>query len=207
MLNKIKSSFFTGLVLILPLVLTIAIISGLVKQINEKVLSPAIELLGLTFYNPYWTHMAKAIAFVMAILLIALVGAATRSFLLRKFFGFWEGILAKVPAIGKIYTTIKEISRALLGQGKLVFEKVVLIEYPRKGVYSIAFLTQEASKEIKEKTASEAVYVFLPTTPNPTNGYFLVIPKNDIIPLNMSVAEGLKLVVSGGTVTPADKNS
>lgn len=202
MFNKMKNCFLTGLIIILPVALTIAIITFLAKQINENMLNPMMKFLGLHFYNPYWTYAAKALGFIVTILLIALVGAATRLILLRNFFGFWERLLSRVPTIGKIYLTIKQISRAFLGQGKHVFEKVVLVEYPRKGIYSLGFVTAQGCEEIQRKIGSEVIYVFLPTAPNPTNGYFLVVPKEEVVPLEMSVADGFKLVVSGGTFSP-----
>jgi len=205
MFNKMKRNFLTGLAVILPTVLTVVIFVFLAKQVNEKILSPIIKLLGLHFYNPYWTYISKGAGFLIIILVITLIGLATRLILLRNFFGFWERLLSRVPMIGKIYVTIKQISRAFLGQGKYVFEKVVLVEYPRKGIYSLGFVTAESCREIQEKTEPGVVYVFLPTTPNPTNGFFLVVPKDELLPLEMSVADGFKLIVSGGTFSPPGK--
>ncbi|MBU3933593.1 MAG: DUF502 domain-containing protein [Candidatus Omnitrophica bacterium] len=207
MFNKMKRNFLTGVVVILPTVLTVAIFVFLAKQVNENILAPIIKLLGLHFYNPYWTYISKAAGFLIIILVITLIGLATRLILLRNFFGFWERLLSKVPMIGKIYVTIKQISRAFLGQGKYVFEKVVLVEYPRKGIYSLGFVTAQSCREIQEKTRPGAVYVFLPTTPNPTNGFFLIVPKDEVLPLEMSVADGFKLIVSGGTFSPPSKSS
>lgn len=207
MIKNLKNNFFTGLVVILPIVLTIMIFSYLTKIINQRLLNPMFQLLGLDFSNPYWAYLAKASGFVIIILLTIVIGLATRLILLRNFFGFWERILAKVPMVGKIYLTIKEISRAFLGQGKQAFSQVVLVEYPRKGIYSLGFLTAQVCREIQEKTRSDVVHVFLPTTPNPTNGFFLVLPKKDVLPLKMSVADGFKLIVSGGTFSPPDKSS
>lgn len=205
MFNKIKNDFLTGLVALLPIVLTIAIFAFLVKQINEKMLTPMVGFLDLKFFHPYWSSMAKAMAFLMAILLITLVGAATKLILLRNFFGFWERLLSRVPTVGKIYITIKQISRAFLVQGKHVFEQVVLVEYPRKGIYSLGFLTSVACREINEKTGTSSIYVFLPTTPNPTNGFFLVVPKEEVLPLDLSVANAFKLIISGGTFSPPER--
>ncbi|UCB57408.1 MAG: DUF502 domain-containing protein [Candidatus Omnitrophota bacterium] len=205
MFNKIKNNFLTGLVVILPLILTIIIFRFLIKQINDIVLVPTMELLGLHFYNPYWVYISRGIGFLIIVLLIILIGLATRLLLLRKFFGFWEKLIAKVPMLGKIYITIKQISRAFLGQGKYVFDKVVLVEYPRRGIYSLGFITAEGCEEIQEKTKTGSVYVFLPTTPNPTNGFFLIIPKEEVVPLSMSVADAFKLIVSGGTFSPPHK--
>lgn len=205
MFNRIKNNFLTGLVVILPLILTIVIFRFLIKQINDIVLVPTMELLGLHFYNPYWIYISRGIGFLIIVLFIILIGLATRLLLLRKFFGFWERLIAKVPMLGKIYITIKQISRAFLGQGKYVFDKVVLVEHPRKGIYSLGFITAQGCKEIQEKTKSSSVYVFLPTTPNPTNGFFLIVPKEEVLPLSMSVADAFKLIVSGGTFSPPQK--
>lgn len=205
MWSKIKNSFLTGLVVVLPIIITVAIFTFMVRTINEKILIPVIKMSGLDFYSPHWIYLAKFSSFLIIILLIALIGAATRFIVLRRFFGFWERLLLRLPTIGKIYITVKEISRAFLGQGKQVFEKVVLVEYPRKGIYSLGFLTAQACKEIQKKVSSDSVYVFLPTSPNPTNGFFLILPRSEIVPLQMSVADGFKLIVSGGTFTPAEK--
>lgn len=207
MLNRIKNNLLTGLVVILPIILTVTIFMFLARQINESMLTPVIKFLGLGFHNPYLKYGAKVVAFLIIIMFTALIGLATRLILLRKFFGFWEKLLSKVPMVGKIYVTIKEMSRAFLGQGKQVFERAVLIEYPRKGIYSLGFVTAQGCKEIREKTKANIVYVFLPTTPNPTNGFFLAIPKNDVLPLEMSVADAFKLIVSGGTFSPSEKNN
>jgi len=204
MWNKIKNSFLTGIVVILPIVLTVAIFSFLVRKINEKMLIPIIKMSGLDLYSPHWIYLAKGISFFLIILLIALVGAATRFIFLRKFFGFWERLFLRLPTVGKLYITIKEIIRAFLGQGKQIFEEVVLVEYPRKGIYSLGFITAKSCREIQEKTSNDSVYVFLPTSPNPTNGFFLVLPRKEVIPLKISVADGFKLIVSGGTFTPQD---
>ena len=202
MFNKIKNNFLTGLVVIFPITLTIMILVFLVNKINENILNPMIKMLGFQFYNPYWVYAAKGAGFLIILLLIFLIGLATRMILLRNFFGFWEKLLSKVPMIGKIYVTIKEISRAFLGQGRQVFEEVVLVEYPRKGIYSLGFVTTQVCEEIREKTKSDTLYVFLPTTPNPTNGFFLIVPREEVLPLEMSVADGFKLVVSGGAFSP-----
>ena len=207
MLNRIKNNFLTGLVIVLPIILTIVILSFLIGKINENVLNPMIKVFDFDFNNPYWIYLARIIGFLITILLITLIGTAARLILLRRFFGFWEKLLSYVPMIGKIYLAIKEMSRAFLGQGKHVFEKVVLIEYPRKGIYSLGFLTAEGCQEIQEKTKRNVVYVFLPTAPNPTNGFFLVVPRKEILPLEMSVADGFKLVVSSGTFSPPLKKS
>jgi len=205
MLKRLKNNFLTGLLVIFPIAITAAILLFLAKRINRNILSPMLEISGIDFYNPYWIYAAKGAGFLIVILLIALIGMATRLIVLRNFFGFWERLLSKMPMVGKIYITIKEMSHAFLGQGRHVFEKVVLLEYPRKGIYSLGFVTSHGCREIREKTKTDIVHVFLPTTPNPTNGFFLAVPSNEVVPLEMSVADGFKLVISGGTFSPPDK--
>jgi uncharacterized membrane protein len=207
MFKKIKNNFFTGLVVILPIIITIAIFTFMINKINEKVLNPLIQISGFQFQNSSWIYLARGIVILIIILFVILIGTATRLILLRNFFGFGEKLLSKVPMVGKIYITIKQISQAFLGQEKQIFEKVVLVEYPRKGIYSLGFITAKVCKEIQDKTKSEGVYVFLPTTPNPTNGLFLVVPKEAILPLEMTVADGFKLIVSGGTFSPSIKKT
>ncbi|MFH1245157.1 MAG: DUF502 domain-containing protein [Candidatus Omnitrophota bacterium] len=204
MFKKIKNNFFTGLVVTLPAVLTIVIFGFFIRQINEKILNPILKLFGIDFSSLFWINIAKGTAFVSVIIITILIGMATRFILLRKLFGFGEDLVAKVPMLGKIYLTIKEISRASLGEGKLFFKRVVLFEYPRSGLYSLGFVTMDGCyEEFKKKTKVDSVHVFLPTSPNPTTGFFLIIPKKEVIPLEMSVTDAFKLIVSGGAFPPA----
>lgn len=204
MFLKIRNYFITGVAIIFPLAITMIIIRFLVIKINSYILNPMVQYLNL---NPYLTrhsiYIAKVLAFFLAIFMISLVGWAANIIFLRRLFGFGEKIFLKVPMIGKIYSVTKEIGSAFLGQGKAFFKKVVLIEYPRKGVYSIAFSTGEGRGEIKNVAGKELINVFVPTTPNPTSGIFLLVPKEEIKFLDMSVEEGLKIVVSSGTIAPS----
>ena len=127
---------------------------------------------------------------------------AAKILVINRTFSFGERVLLNVPIIGRVYKSVKQISSAFIGQGKTIFKQVVLVEYPRKGIYSLGFTTGVSKGEIKDAMGRSSINVFLPTTPNPTSGYFLVIPKDEIRFLKMSVEEGMKLVVSGGSVTP-----
>ena len=113
-----------------------------------------------------------------------------------------EGILTSLPLVNKVYEAFKQISGVFIAEKREVFTKAVLIEYPRKGLYSIVFMTREAGGEIKEKLNNEMVSVFLPSTPNPTTGYLLFVPKNEIIELEMTIEESMKLIISGGAIIP-----
>ena len=112
-----------------------------------------------------------------------------------------ENLLLKIPMASGIYDAIKKLMRVFF-MDKSTFKRVVLIEWPRKGIYVIAFITADAMGEVQESTKEEVVNVFMPSTPNPTTGFFMLIPKNDIIPLKMSVDDAIKLIISGGIVVP-----
>ena len=203
MLAKIRNNFITGVAIIFPVAITIIIIRYLVLNINRLILNPLLMILNL---NPYLTeharYIAKALVFFIVIILISFIGWTANIIFLRKFFSFGEKLIIKLPMIGKIYSSTKEIGSAFLGHGKAFFKRVVLIEYPRKGIYSIGFVTGEAKGAIRSKVDKELVNVFVPTTPNPTSGIFLLVPREDVGFLEMSVEEGFKLVVSSGTLIP-----
>ena len=191
------------MVIILPVAITIIIVRYLVITLNSYVLNPLVEFLRV---NPYLTRysiiIAKFLIFIMVIFLISLVGWAANIIFLRKLFGFGERVFLKVPMIGKIYSVTKEIGSAFLGHGtRAFFKKVVLIEYPRKGIYTIGFLTGEGKSKIKDATGRALSSVFVATTPNPTSGFFLLVPEEEIKVLDISVEEALKLVVSSGAIT------
>lgn len=136
-------------------------------------------------------------------LLVMLVGIITSKAIGRKIVHLWDRILFRIPVLNRIYMGIKQIADAVFQSDSRVFRKVVLVEFPRRGVYVIAFKTEMAGSEIRAKTGRELVSVFLPTTPNPTSGYLLLVPTDEVIDLDMSVERGLKLVVSAGSVRDA----
>jgi uncharacterized membrane protein len=142
-----------------------------------------------------------AIFFILIGLLI-IIGFAARIIMLRNIFGFGERLLCKVPMVSTVYKSLKEMSLAFLSNQNSVFKKVVLLQYPKNGVYAIGFITSEAQGEIQAKTKETVVNVFVPTAPNPTSGMLVLVPREDIIMLDMSVAEGMKMIISGGAVTP-----
>ena len=203
MWHRLRNNFITGVAIIFPVAITIFIIRFLVMILNSYILNPLVNALKI---NPYLTahsqYIAKGIIFILVILLIAFIGWAAKFLFLRRFFTFGEKIFIKVPILGKIYSVTKEIGSAFLGHGKMFFRNVVLIEYPRKGLYSIGFATTETKGEFKDNKTEDFVSVFVPTTPNPTSGIFLLVPKGDARLLDISVEQGMKIVVSSGTIVP-----
>ncbi len=201
---RLRDNFIAGIAVILPVVITVWLLSILCTAINDNVLNPLIRYFKPYITSGYLEYAARTVVFLLLILIIVLMGMATRIIFIRKFFSAGEKIFFKIPMIGKVYVAIKQMSKAFLGDRKGVFKEPVLIEYPRKGVYSIAFLTSEAKGEIQHKTQKRLVNVFVPTTPNPTSGILLLTPEDEIIRLNMSVEEAMKLVISGGVVAPEE---
>ncbi len=138
----------------------------------------------------------------MVLILITGLGFFSRYVLGRMFLSLMERIVDHVPGVNAVYRTVKQIVDTFSSQQKAVFQKSVLIEYPRKGVWVLGFLTSDAKGEPQERTASNIKNIFVPTTPNPTSGFLLMVPDEEIIYLDMSIGEGMKLIISGGAVTP-----
>jgi len=201
MIKRARTDFVAGIAVILPILATALIIRFLVTTTNEAMLEPLIRIL-----EPYLKGssilLAKALVFIAVILIILLVGAGTRIIIFRRVFGFGEMFFYRIPLINRIYRAIKQISSAFLGEGKSMFKSVVLVQYPRPGVYSIGFITTTTKESIDKKTGASTMSIFIPTTPNPTSGMLVMIPKEDITFLDMSVESGMKFIISGGVVTP-----
>lgn len=211
MFRKIRNYFITGLVVILPVILTFVILRFLVIKTNTLILEPITDILtknvtfslpSLYFLNIEIEHLIKILVLIIILIFIVVIGLATKLFIIRKIFAGIEKLFLKVPMISKIYISIKQLSNAFLGQGRIIFEKVALVEYPRRGVYSIGFVTSKSRDEVQDKTRLNMMNVFIPTTPNPTSGVFLLVPEKELIYLDMSVEEALKLVVSVGKISP-----
>ena len=139
---------------------------------------------------------------MIVFLIITALGYFSRIFIGQLFLRFFERILTRLPLISQVYNTVKQLVDTFSQQKKAVFQEVVMIEYPRKGIYAIGFLTNQAKGEVQSLTGENLVNVFIPTTPNPTSGFLLMLPHEDVIPMEMSVADGMKTIISGGAVTP-----
>ncbi len=136
--------------------------------------------------------------------IVLLTGVVVANFFGRRLVAAWESLLARIPLVRSIYASVKQVVETVFSKGD-AFRKVLLIEYPRRDLWTIAFLTGGTVPEVQAKTRREVVNVFVPTTPNPTSGFFIMIPAEDVTELDMSVEEGLKLIMSLGVVGPAEK--
>ena len=144
------------------------------------------------------------VGLVTVVLLVLLVGLLVNNYVGRRFYQTWDYLLTRIPLFNKIYVAVKQIGEALLSSNRTVFRAVGLIEYPRKGIWSLVFLTEKPNPEIEAAAEETLRSVFLPTTPNPTSGFLLMVPEKDLIRLSMTVEDGLKMVISGGAYVPGE---
>jgi uncharacterized membrane protein len=152
------------------------------------------------YFLPYGTGI------LLTIIIVTVVGFMTNNILGKRFVDMGENIISNIPLVKNVYNAVKQISDAMFSSRSKGFSRAVLIEYPRKGTYAVAFVTGIAEERLQDKTKRKVINLFVPTTPNPTSGFYLMIPEEDIISLDMSVEDAFKLVVSGGMVSP-DVNS
>jgi uncharacterized membrane protein len=206
LLAKIRNNFIVGLLVLLPAVVTILLLRWFIATVNSLLLEPIASILRPYLPEAYLKNVAKGVMLIIVILLIVVIGFISKSLLGRRLINYIERAFLKVPMINTIYGATKDVISAFSGTGKTtMFSKVVMVEYPRKGMYSIGFITSEGMGEVQEKTKENVMNVFIPTTPNPTTGMFVMVPKEDLTILDMKIEDGLKLILSGGAVTPQYK--
>lgn len=206
-LARWRSSFLTGLAVVLPAVISVALLVWLfstVLSFTDTLLFPLRFFVDKDhLHKPdgtiYWYW--KAVAFVLAIALITAAGVVTRYYLGKKIIEWVDTALLRVPLLNKVYGAIKQVNDAFSNK-TTSFRSVVLVEFPRAGSYSVGFITSEAMDEVRAKMKEKLVSVFIPTTPNPTAGFMILVPEAQVTKLDMSVAEGIKYVVSLGSIAP-----
>ena len=200
MRKKLKQIFLTGLAVTIPIGLTfyilfflIDIMDGLLKIIPVRYHPDT--LLGI--------HI-PGLGIIVTLALITIAGLVTRSYVGYKIVQSGEDLVDRIPFVRNIYQAIKKISDSMFMDKRSSFKKVVLVEFPRKGVYTIGFVTGVPSGEIRKKAGQNCISVFLPTTPNPTSGYLIIVPEDELVPMDMSVEEALTYIISVGIVSPSD---
>ena len=200
-----RASFFTGLVIVLPGVITLAVVKwffGTVSSLTDLLL----------FFLPQsWTHENDGVgpmfwywsllAFLLAVAIVSAVGVLARYYLGKRMIAWTDSMMLRVPVLNKIYGTIRQVDEAFKSGKKSSFKTVVLVEYPREGIYSVGFITSEQADEVLEKTGKKCVCVFIPTTPIPTGGFLIIVPEEEVIKLDMSVADGFKYIISLGALS------
>ncbi len=202
MLKGLKRSFIAGLIVLMPLGVTFVVIRFLLEKIGQ----PASVLFfgsWIDSLDQRWVEFfASLLSMLIVIGLITIFGWLSKFFLGKTFLKFTESLIQNIPFINTIYNTVKQIVDTIGQNKKAVFEKAVLVQFPSEGMYSIGFLTNRSQGETQEKTKEVVCNVFVPTTPNPTTGFLIMVPENKIIALDMSVGDAIKLIISAGAVNP-----
>lgn len=201
--KSIRSYLLAGLVVWLPILITIGVLRFIIELLDQTLaLLPQAyqpeQLLG--------THI-PGFGVILSLVLLGITGLIATNFLGQRLVSWGESILSRIPLVRSIYNAVKQVINTVLSTNSEAFRKVLLVEYPRKGMWCIGFQTGAVSAEINEKTNEEMISLFIPTTPNPTSGFLMMVPKKDAIELTMSIDEALKLIISLGvmqsTATPA----
>lgn len=201
MFRSIRNAFITGIIVILPLGVTVFVVNLLIDKLGKPASRFFFGNLDVMPGTPA-DKALQALAVVIVFALITLIGYGSRFVIGRVLLNQIESLLHRVPFINTVYGTVRQIVTTFSKQDKAVFQQVVLIEYPRKQCYVLGFLTSEAKGETQAVTGEKIVNIFVPTTPNPTSGFLLMLPEGDITRLEMSVADGMKVIISGGAVIP-----
>lgn len=216
MIKKIKSYFYAGLIALLPIVLTVYIfnwIAGIMMLVLRHsfvtiIVKEIVKRVAEDGDIDYYFQML--VYFISLIIMIAgtcLVGFILRIVFFAKIIGSVKEFFIKIPLIKQVYTTISQIIEITMSDKEKTYEKVVMVEYPRKGIYSLGFLTSEDNYIVSEAIGSEEkLYnIFIPTSPNPTSGMFVVVPEKDVKVLNIKIDDAVKLIISGGVILPPKK--
>ena len=203
-LAKFRRFFLTGLLVTAPIIITIYVTWLVITFIDVKVASLLPEYLDFRKALPF---QIPGLGLLIVIFVITLIGAITPGLIGRNLLKLGEMILFKTPVIRTVYSSIKQIMETVMSTSSKSFKEVVLVEYPRKDIWVIAFVTSSVEGEIDNKIKkSDLVSIFVPTTPNPTSGFLLFVAKKDLSYLDMPVEQAVKLVISGGIVSPKQKN-
>lgn len=203
MLDNFRRSFVAGLILLTPLAATIYVLNLLVSGIGGRFRNVFFFFMRDTVSSRaelvvFWNVLAT----LLVLVIVTALGFLSRYLFTRLVVGTAERLIQRLPFISTVYGTVKQIVDTFSLEQRAVFQQAVLVEFPRKGVYVLGFQTNTAKGEPQDKTAAELWNIFVPTTPNPTSGFLLMVPKEEIIPLEMSISDGMKVIMSGGAVVP-----
>jgi uncharacterized membrane protein len=201
MLKKpfIKRYLITGLVIWVPLVITVWVLLLVVNMMDQTLL-----LLPPQLRTENWLGMhVPGMGIVLTLLIVFVTGVLAANIIGQRLVAFWEGVLARIPVVNSIYNGVKQVSDTLFSPSGQAFRKALLVQWPREGMWTIAFQTGTPEGELMRHLPADSVSIFVPTTPNPTGGYFVIVPRADVIELDMSVDEAVKYIISMGVVAPA----
>jgi len=196
-----RKYFITGLLVLVPLFITVWVLSSLIGTMDKSLL----------LLPENWRPKAQfgleipGMGAVLTLLIIFVTGLIATNFFGKRVIRIWEALLARVPVVKSIYASVKQVSDTLFSDSGNAFRQAVLVQFPREGAWTIAFVTGHPGGDVANHLQGDYVSVYVPTTPNPTGGYFLMMPRADVIDLDMSVDEALKYIISMGVVAPPEK--
>jgi uncharacterized membrane protein len=197
MMATLRRYLVAGLLIWVPLGVTLLIVKFLVDLMDQTLLLLPLSIQPETLLG----FRIPGLGLVLTTIVVLATGMIATNLFGMQLFTIGERILQRIPLVRSIYASVKQVTQSMFSSGKS-FRKVVLVEYPRKGMWSLAFQTGSGANEVQTKTGQEIVNIFIPTTPNPTSGFFLMVPRDDVIELDMTVDQGLKMLLSVGVVVP-----
>ncbi|HLS86542.1 MAG TPA: DUF502 domain-containing protein [Burkholderiales bacterium] len=193
-----KKYFITGLLIWIPLVITLWVLKLIVDALDQSLL-----LLPDWFRTEHWLGVhVPGMGAILTVAIVFLTGVFARNFFGARLVELWHQVLHRIPVVNSIYSSVKQISDTLFSSSGQAFRKALLVQWPREGTWTIAFLTGAPSGEVTTHVPEDCVSVYVPTTPNPTGGYFVIVPRKDVIELDMTVDQALKYIISMGVVPP-----
>ena len=201
--TKLQRYFLAGLVAVVPISLTVLVVRWTITLMDQLLLRFIPER--------FWPEVLfgfalPGIGLLATFLLILLVGVLVTNYFGRSLLHLSERIMGRIPLVKGIFSLFKQVADTVLSADRQGFRKVVLIEYPRRGLWSVGFVTGTSQGEVQRVIDQRTINVFMPTTPNPTSGYYILVPEEDALELNMTVDEAFKLIISGGMVSPPERS-
>lgn len=193
-----RKYFITGLLVLVPLAITLWVLNLIIGTMDQSLLLLPERWRPEALFG----FRIPGLGTILTLLIIFLTGLATRNFVGNQVVVLWESILTRIPVVNSIYSSVKQVSDTLFSSSGNAFRKALLVQYPRQGCWTIAFLTGTPGGSVREHLQGDYLSIYVPTTPNPTSGFFLMVPRNDVIELDMSVDAALKYIISMGVVAP-----
>lgn len=196
-----KKYIITGLLIWIPLVITLWVLKLIVDALDQSLL-----LLPESFRTEHWLGVhVPGMGAILTVAIVFLTGVFARNFFGAQLVELWHEVLHRIPVVNSIYSSVKQISDTLFSSSGQAFRKALLVQWPREGMWTIAFMTGAPGGEVLRHVPEDCVSVYVPTTPNPTGGYFVIVPRKDVIELDMTVDQALKYIISMGVVPPLSR--
>lgn len=197
-MKRVRNYFVTGLIVLLPVIITWQLLAWLFNLVDGLMRGAVARVFG---------HPIPGLGLAVTALVVFTVGLLAANYFGRRLIHYGDAVMRRTPIVRSVYVTMKQLTDAFVSREQAAFKRVCVVEYPRKGIYTLAFITSGAPAELLERTGADLVGVFIPTTPNPTSGFLLYVPRSDLLPLDMPIEDGLKVIISGGVVVPPDRRA